>query len=358
MPSNILDPVRNLAIVNVSTTYDASAVTVVLSAGQGALLPDPSTEGAFNLTWFNASDYVNPASDPKVELVRCTARSTDTLTIVRAQEGTSASTKNNVAVTYRMIVTPTKKTRDDIETVLQGIAQTGTAGETLAVNDWVYRKTSDSKLYKGDYTTIEKATYIGVISAGGATNDVVRYIPTGNKWVTTGLTAGAEYYASATAGQVTTTVPVFNSGSVVPVKIGFASSTTELDIQIQRLQRRVSQNYTLAQSSSSQTVTVGFPISHAIQTGGQDTNGPTAGTIYEKHKRTEGWFDAVTNTQGEYGRAATIFLFVPAAAGATGGQGAEYAASVNGSNDLVLTKGTESGGSGQAIGIITVWERL
>lgn len=112
----VLDPVKNFAKVTVSTGYDASATSIALTSGQGAKLPTPSIDGSFNLVWWNSTDYSDPSDDPNVEIVRCTARSTDTLTVTRAQESTSASTKNTSAKTYKMILAPTKKLVDDIGT--------------------------------------------------------------------------------------------------------------------------------------------------------------------------------------------------------------------------------------------------
>jgi hypothetical protein len=108
------DSIKNLAKVTVSTTYGTGDTSIVLSGGDGSKLPDPSTEGAFNLVWWNSTDYADPSDDPKVEIVRCTVRSTDTLTVTRAQESTIASTKNNAACTYKMSLTVTKKTITDI----------------------------------------------------------------------------------------------------------------------------------------------------------------------------------------------------------------------------------------------------
>lgn len=108
------DPVVNFGKVTVNTTYDASATSIVLVASDGAKLPDPGVSGAFNLVWWNASDYTDPADDPNREIVRCTARTSDTLTVTRGQESISATTKNTAGKTYRMIVAFTKKTYDDI----------------------------------------------------------------------------------------------------------------------------------------------------------------------------------------------------------------------------------------------------
>lgn len=110
-----LDPVKNFAKVTVTTGYAAGVTTVALSSGDGAKLPAPSTDGAFNLVWWNATDYSDPADDPNVEIVRCTARSTDTLTITRAQESTSDAAHNTAGKTYKMILAMTKKMIDDIE---------------------------------------------------------------------------------------------------------------------------------------------------------------------------------------------------------------------------------------------------
>ena len=109
-----LDPVLNFAKVEVSTGYDDAATTVVLTAGEGAKLPDPSSAGAFNLVWWNSTDYPDPADDPNKEIVRCTARSTDTLTVARNQESSGASTKNTGGKTYKMAIALTKKMKDDI----------------------------------------------------------------------------------------------------------------------------------------------------------------------------------------------------------------------------------------------------
>jgi hypothetical protein len=109
-----LDPVKNFAIVTLSTGYASGVTSVALSGGDGAKLPAPASDGAFNLVWYNSTDYANPALDPNVEIVRCTARSTDTLTITRAQEGTSDVNHNTGGKTYKMILSITKKTVDDI----------------------------------------------------------------------------------------------------------------------------------------------------------------------------------------------------------------------------------------------------
>lgn len=109
-----LDPVSNFALCTVSTGYDSLATSVDLVVGGGAKLPDPATDGHFNLVWWEASSFSNPADDPYKEIVRVTAKSGETLTITRAQEGTTASDHNIANKTYCMILAITKKQMDDI----------------------------------------------------------------------------------------------------------------------------------------------------------------------------------------------------------------------------------------------------
>jgi len=128
-----IDPVKNFAKVVVSGGYDNTATSINLVSGDGAKLPDPATEGAFNLVWWNSTDYPDPADDPYKEIVRCTAKSEDTLTITRAQEGTSAQNHNLSGKTHKMVLALTKKVMDDIKFTSIN-AQTGTS-YTLVLSD-------------------------------------------------------------------------------------------------------------------------------------------------------------------------------------------------------------------------------
>jgi hypothetical protein len=111
-----MDPVKNFAKCTVSTGYSEAPTTIVLSSGQGAKLPNPAADGAFNLVWFNATDYADPSDDPNVEIVRCTARSTDTLTVTRGQEGGASQTHNASGKIYKMMLALSKKWIDDLVT--------------------------------------------------------------------------------------------------------------------------------------------------------------------------------------------------------------------------------------------------
>lgn len=140
MINALLDPVVNFGKVTVLGGYPAGIdnIAVTLIVGDGSKLPNPADPaGSFNLVWFDSSTYSDPADDPKVEIVRCIANVNNTLTLMRAQEGTSASTKNTSGKIYKMILAPTKKTIDDIEILVNSLPSvvSKTATYTLTTSD-------------------------------------------------------------------------------------------------------------------------------------------------------------------------------------------------------------------------------
>ena len=72
----------NNATGTLAGSYSAAATALTLTGGQGNLFPSP-TGG----DWFMAT-IVNPSN--VIEIVKCTSRNVDTLTVVRGQEGTAA----------------------------------------------------------------------------------------------------------------------------------------------------------------------------------------------------------------------------------------------------------------------------
>jgi hypothetical protein len=136
------DPVRNFCRVNVSQGYNSTATTIQLALGEGSKLPDPSTEGQYNLVWWNATDYSDPTDDPYKEIVRVTAKSGDQITILRGQEGTTAQNHNLSGKSYKMMLTLTKKTYEDLQTI--EVYKDGTlAGQRARLNFQNFTDISD-----------------------------------------------------------------------------------------------------------------------------------------------------------------------------------------------------------------------
>lgn len=75
----------NFAISELASGITDSATTLIVKTGEGALFP---SAGDFMLVV--AVGATDTSEESNIEIVKCTGRSTDTLTIVRAQEGTSA----------------------------------------------------------------------------------------------------------------------------------------------------------------------------------------------------------------------------------------------------------------------------
>ncbi len=101
------DAHKNLAYSLVATAPSpaSSGTSLVVTAGQGALFPTPP----FNATVWATN--ANPLTT-NAEIVRVTGISTDTLTIVRAQESTSA---RSIVIGDQIAATMTVKTFTDIE---------------------------------------------------------------------------------------------------------------------------------------------------------------------------------------------------------------------------------------------------
>lgn len=99
-----------------------------------------------------------------------------------------------------------------------------TAGENLTANDIVYFKEADAKWWKvdADLTATFDQLQMGVAQATVLANGTVQIGISGPMSGFTGLTAGSKYYASNTAGAITTTAGTYS------VFVGWALSTTIL----------------------------------------------------------------------------------------------------------------------------------
>lgn len=114
-----MDEAKNFAKGTLTQGYDDAATSIVLTAGDGARFPG----APFNAVWWNASDYPDPADDPAVEIVRVTAKSTDTFTVTRGAEGgAGAMTHELEGKTYKLAAGLTAKV---INEDLPGIGHTG-----------------------------------------------------------------------------------------------------------------------------------------------------------------------------------------------------------------------------------------
>lgn len=180
---------HNFAQGTVSTGYDASATSIALTSGHGARFP---STGPFRCVWWNQTDYPNPADDPNREIIEVTARSTDTLTIVRGQEtsfgGLSASTKNTSAKTYGIALIHTAETHNELANPLTIARWTSLDNQPPAANYATFDTRNSIAVLDFDDSADESAIFVGVMPAAAVlTGGVAVYL----HWMATTATSGA-----------------------------------------------------------------------------------------------------------------------------------------------------------------------
>jgi hypothetical protein len=120
------DPHANLAVSAIATAPSppTTGTTLTVSAGEGARFP----AAPFNATVWPATAGPTPAN---AEILRVTARTTDTLTVLRAQEGTTARA---IGFGDQIAATITAKTVTDVETAMAQLnaANTFTQDQTIS----------------------------------------------------------------------------------------------------------------------------------------------------------------------------------------------------------------------------------
>lgn len=153
-----------------------------------------------------------------------------------------------------------------------------TAGESVTIRNVGYFKESDQRWYNADadLTATFDQLQIGIIQTTATVGNSIQVAISGLVGGFTGLTAGAKYYLSNTAGGITTT-PGTNS-----VFIGWALSTTQL-LFSPYLKTLPTQNEKDAMAGTAGTPSTSnkYITEYGISTGGADQSQTTrnAGTV-------------------------------------------------------------------------------
>lgn len=135
-----LDPAKNFVKTKLTGLPYATGDTAI-SVEDGSEMPDPATDGAFNITAWDTKDG-GPADGPNREIMRVTARTGNDLTVTRAQEGTTALAYAT-GETYRVISGPTAKMFSDIKSAIEN-----SSGQVSSV----FARTGDIVAETGDYS--------------------------------------------------------------------------------------------------------------------------------------------------------------------------------------------------------------
>ena len=183
-----MDPVTNFAATTLTAGITNVATTFTVGTGTGALFPQPSTAGAFNVVLWNSTDYSDPVQDPSVEIVRVTARSTDTFTITRAQEGTAASAHNLAGKAYKCTLTITAKMITDIGGANSYTLDTGTTNTFVVAVTPPPAALVAGQVYKFKASNSNTGASTLNVAALGAKN---LFSPTGGALVANDITANA-----------------------------------------------------------------------------------------------------------------------------------------------------------------------
>ena len=128
----VLDAVSNFVRGNTDAEVGAEDTTV--SVDDASFFPDPETDGEFNVVIWDVNNFPRPDQDGDVEIMRVTARDTDTneLTVTRGQEMTSEEAHPEGSAIH---LSPTAKMFSDIESTFGDFWDAGTEELTADVNN-------------------------------------------------------------------------------------------------------------------------------------------------------------------------------------------------------------------------------
>jgi hypothetical protein len=194
-----------------------NAVATAIDVVDGSKFPDPAL-GQYNLVWWNFTDYADPSDDPSVEIVRATAKSSNTLTVTRGQEGTTGVTHNTVGKTYKMALVLTAKMITDIASqAVSSIGGTPSIGSVIAqtghglsVDNVIKSKDVDGQFEKAQADVADNSEAVGIVAAVADANNFT-YVSEGYVTMTTlpvgGVAGDVIWLDPTTAGGMTVTAP-------------------------------------------------------------------------------------------------------------------------------------------------------
>lgn len=188
--------VTNNASTTLASTVSAVAGTVTVATGQGVQFPAPTGANYFYATMVNGSNAY--------EIVKCTSRTGDTLTVTRAQDGTSALTFN---IGDKIEARPVAAIISDLQTnALDGSRLTaGTVSPTalssapaLGVNAVTTPNITDANVTAAKLAAGAAASNLGFtpVQQGGGTSQGANKIYLG--WATNKVTVQVDATAPAT----------------------------------------------------------------------------------------------------------------------------------------------------------------
>lgn len=214
--------VTNNASATLASGIISSATSIALTAGQGALFPSPAGSDYFYATLVDSSN--------NIEIVKCTARSTDTLTVTRAQEGTTARA---YSAGDRLELRPTAALFNE-KAPLASPTFTGTvtAANLTVTGNTILGSAPTNTLtiapnavtWSGNPTHSGNHTFSGTITNTALTGGTINNASVGASTPSTGLftTLGASGLITASAGVVASGYTI-GPGGVTALEMGVSA---------------------------------------------------------------------------------------------------------------------------------------
>ena len=222
----------NNAATTLASSITAAATSLTVTSGKGALFPAPVSPSYFYATLSNSDGSV-------MEIVKVTARTTDTFTVTRAQDGTTAVAWN-AGEKFELRIT--KGMLDDFKLDTQ--AGITSSNVTTALGYTPYNSTNPNGYISGN----QSITVSGDASGTGATAISLTLTSVGTAGTYTKVTTDAKgrvtsgttltsadlptYTGTLTSSQVTTALgytPLSNATSYLPLSGGTVGGTLTIN---------------------------------------------------------------------------------------------------------------------------------
>lgn len=210
---------------NFSRASDGTVTLSVATNGRDISPITPYT-GSSTGQKFNSTADAIITNDPLTMMKFALITNANTWDLLQIFSTTPETTGGNASTPNGLV------RKAQLDTAILGIVTSvsivveGNAGETLADGDLIYLKSADDRWWKADAdtaSTVENVILGIAQGAGTAGNQITNGIMLrGVDDAQSGLTAGTKYYASNTAGDIS------SSAGTKEVTVGIAKSTTEL----------------------------------------------------------------------------------------------------------------------------------
>ena len=148
----------NNAFATLAAGINSSVTSITVTSGQGARFPTLSAGDYFYATLIDTSN--------NLEIVQCTARSTDVLTVVRGQESTTARA---YSAGDRLEIRLTAQTFIDATATPTAVTDGITAAAPAGAVQFFARNSAPTGWLKANGATVSRATYAALFSSIGTT---------------------------------------------------------------------------------------------------------------------------------------------------------------------------------------------